>query len=143
MSELAAIDIWLYARLTGDATLTALLATTVSVYDTRAPQGAARPYVVYAVQDAEDKGGVGGVRILTRAECVVRAVGVADVTVKYGAVQAIADRIDALLHRAAIATNTGGTVLSCVREQPLKGLDNDGDGRVIPWVGGNYVIQAQ
>lgn len=36
----------LYGRLTGDATLVAMLATPTSVFDEKAPQGSPRPYIV-------------------------------------------------------------------------------------------------
>ena len=41
------VSIALYGRLAGDATLTALLATTTSIYSGRATQGSSYPYIVF------------------------------------------------------------------------------------------------
>lgn len=49
-----AVETALYSRLAGASALTALLATTTSIYNTVAPQGAAYPLVVFNLQAGGD-----------------------------------------------------------------------------------------
>lgn len=140
MSVLSAIDTWLYETLTGDGTLVDLLASATSVFVDRAVQGAARPYVTCEVQLGHDVMGVGTVRLMTRAEYMVRAV---TESTSFASADAIMERADYLLHGAAIENNADGTILSCVRDMPLRGIDDYPGGVEVRWAGGVYVIQCQ
>ncbi|AZF90299.1 MAG: hypothetical protein BPHS0_13 [Phage 5P_3] len=141
MSELTAIDKWLYDTLKADATLVALLASATAIYERGVlPQTATRPYVLYDLQTPSDVSAIGGYRIMTEVEATVRGVVEAE---NYSTARSIAARIDALLHRANAARNTYGLVLTCVRVAPLRGSERiEGGGRVV-WQGGVYRIQCQ
>jgi len=140
VSEITAIVHWVYSTLAGDETLTDLLATETSIYDTRAPQGASTPYITIEAQVTEDVNGVGGVRIMSRAEVMVRAV---TQSASFASANAIADQADTLLHGAVISTNADGTVLSCTRDRVVRGIDDIPGGGEARWAGGVYDIQSQ
>lgn len=135
MSETWTIDSWLYTKLTGDTTL---MTTLTGVFADVAPFGQAFPYGIIALQDAEDVMGVNGVRILTAATYQVRIV--TDAT-GFGGIKAAADRIDTLLHRAS-GSVTGGVIISCVREAPLRYTELY-QGKLYRHMGGLYRLQVQ
>jgi len=97
---------------------------------------------VYEFTTAEDRAGMAGARILVENDVTVIAVGAAAPRGQIGftALRAIAARIDALLHRASPATNTHGTVTSCVRQMPLEDSDGGPGDNLTPWAGGVYRI---
>mgnify|MGYP000907081231 CR=1 FL=1 len=115
MTEIAAVDTWLYTTLRASAELAATVGA--RIYDAQAPAGAAPPYVVFQLQAAgADTVVVGGIRIATNVLYAVRAVTCG---AGYAAASTIAGHIDAALHGRR-ATITAGVVLSCHRERPLK-----------------------
>ena len=120
-TELGLVDTWLTSTLTGHTGLTALVGS--RVYDALAPQGAVYPHVVFQLQAAgADTVVVGGIRLAANVLYAVRAVTAVLTTAQspgYASARAIAAQIDAALH-AKRATVTGGAVLSCHRERPLK-----------------------
>jgi hypothetical protein len=135
VSEVYRVDSWLYSVLHGDATLLGLV---TGVYADLAPLEAVFPFVVFTLQDGSDVGTVNGLRIWTRATYTVRVVTDQP---SYSLITAAADRIDVLLHRAS-AVVTGGAIISCVREEPLRYTETTG-GKVYRHLGGSYRIQAQ
>ena len=136
MSELAAIDRWLVAVLTGDSTLHGLVAD--RIFDGIAPQGTLAPYIICQTQAPHDVAGVGAVRIMVESVSIIKCL--AEGT-SYSTLHAIANRIDALLHKAS-GTNADGTVLGCVREMPFKMAETT-EGKEYRWLGGVYRIWAQ
>lgn len=137
---------WLYATLTGDATLTALLGAATAIYDRKAgvPQGAPTPHIVYELTMAEDVLGVAGEAIMVHSDATVLAVGADGPRgqLSYTALRAIAARIQTLLHRAAPTTNAHGTMSSCVREMPLEDSEPGPGENLTPYAGGVYRITS-
>lgn len=134
-NETWTIDRWLYSVLAGDSTLLALI---TGVYADLAPLGTAMPYLVYGLYDGDDVMTAAGVRIMTAALYQVRVVTDSE---SYGAIEPAVAQADALLHRAS-GTVTGGTVISCVREAPLRYTELH-QGKMYRHLGGLYRIQAQ
>lgn len=140
-NELAAVDLWLYETLSGDATLTAL--GVAGVHDTRIPQDASGYRIVFEAVPTDDVMGVGTSRIMTRAEYKVLASAPAAAEVSFATVNDMAAQIDTLLHGAAITTNDEGTVLTCRRLIPRKGVELTKGGEYQAFAGGIYEIQSQ
>ncbi len=136
MSELSAADRWLSTVLSGDVALRALVS---GVYDTKAPQGTARPYVLFSLHaPSADITVIGNIRIGNRPLYLVRAVCDGP---SWTPVRTIADRIDELLHGAS-GSNVDGIIYGCVREQPFKALETV-EGKDYCWLGGYYRLWAQ
>lgn len=133
--EVVTVDRWLYARLTGDATLMALV---TGVYSLPAPATAVLPFVLMQEQASSDIRGVGPARIGITGTWLVR--GVAETTAWTGTLETIANRIDYLL-QAASGTATGGVVWACVRERPFRLIENVQSGQY-RHAGGLYTIWA-
>lgn len=103
MNEVAAVNEWLYTRLNGDTTLAGLV---TGVYRDRAPDEAAFPFVVFALEYGRDHETLNAVRIWTEMNYAVKIVTDAR---SLATIAPAADRIDALLHRASGAA-TGITI---------------------------------
>lgn len=133
------LDASIYNKLTGDATLTGLLAAgTASVFNGMAPQGAAMPYVVFSA--ASDRDGY-----TLDAEATVDFIyGVKAVTSSPAgsptkkAAGTIAARIKTVLNDAPL-TITGRTWLSTRRESSID-YSEPANSNVYFHVGGNYRI---
>lgn len=142
-SETLGIDEWLVATLAGDATLTGLVAG--RVFTESVPLGTAFPCVVIRTISTDDQLGSGQNRIMTTDQRLVEGIAKAQ---DFGAVRAIADRIDALLHlkpapgSVIAGTWSGVTVLSSTRLRPSR-LSEEIDGRHYRRLGGIYQINAQ
>ncbi len=125
VNELTRAGQWLYETLTGDATIGALPSITVGeagVYADIAPPGAPWPFVIFQHQGSIDTTGMNaGTRVLVESLWTVKAVGQAE---GYAALAAVADAIDAVLQATSGAVDDG-TVLSCVREQPVQFTEAD------------------
>lgn len=135
--ETTTIRKWLETVLKADATLTGLVST--RIYAAPAPKDATFPMVVYQLQASEpDLTVVNGVRIWAGGVWLVR--GVAK-TESFATLTAIADRIDVLIHRQSGAV-TGGTVVSCVREEAFEMVETV-DSLQYRHLGGMYRIRAQ
>jgi hypothetical protein len=130
------VDAWLYATLTGDATLTALVAG--RVHRLRLPQDGAYPAVVFAHQGGSALLAGGGVRVWSDLVYLVKAVGQGGGA---AGLKAAADRIDALLH-AARGSVAGGVIVACVLEAEVA-YDEDRNGIVYQHLGAQYRIYAQ
>jgi hypothetical protein len=109
MTSIMTAERWLYSKLTGDSTLTGLVST--RIYNGTAPTSAAYPMVVYQALSGVDVNGVGAVFAMEDELFMVKAI---IRSTSWGTAETIANRINALLHKAAGAV-TGGTVISCVR----------------------------
>ncbi len=136
MIEILRIDQWLYATLSGDVTLMALVS---GVHNALAAQGAALPYVVFNFQGGGDVRGVGPTRIMTSALYQVKAVGSG---ASYAPLKSAVDRIDTLLQGAS-GSVTDGWIYSCVREQPIAYVETTAGGAQFRHLGGFYRIVAQ
>jgi hypothetical protein len=122
----------MYAKLTGGTALTALLASTTSVYRNQGPEGAARPFVVFS----QYAGGPININPSDLREVVyfVRA---------YAATAAAAGSIDAaastLLHNGTLSVS-GYTCVNVAREMDFELVENPSDGEQSFMVGGTYRI---
>jgi len=113
----------IYAKLNGDATLTALLSAATAIYEAKAPQSAAFPLVIFDLYapgaDAYTYSG----RAYEDDLWIVRGV---DKSGSSDTVDDIAARIDALLTDGAL-TISGRTQLYLRRERKVKYTEPDGD----------------
>jgi len=141
MIETFRAEQWLYSLLTGD-TGPGGVNTFVGgrIYAYVAPSGASFPFVVYSYQGGHDVQGIGPARIMASGVYQVKVVGKA-ATVAFGAIKAIADRIDTLLQGAS-GTVVDGRVLSCVREQGISYVEISGSD-VYSHLGGLYRLLVQ
>ena len=139
MQETARAEKWLYSVLSGD-TGAGGVNTLVGgrIYAYLAPERSAYPLVIFSHQGDYDVMGVGTARILASTLYQVKAVGKAS-AVSMMSLQAIADRIDALLQGAS-GTVTGGEIVSCVREQQISYVEY-AESAVYGHLGGLYRIQ--
>ena len=133
--EPLSVDRWLYAKLTGDTTLMALI---TGVYTLPAPASAVLPFVLIQEQASSDIRGVGPARIGITGTWLVR--GVAQTVSWAGNLETIANRIDVLL-QAASGTVSGGVVWACVRERPFRLIETVQSG-TFRHQGGQYRIWA-
>lgn len=129
---------WLYATLSGDATLQGYAPG--GVWRAEAPPSTATPYVIIAHQPSSggDKIVFGGARAYSDMLFQVFAAGPAKST------QAIANaaaRIDSLITTTQIAV-TGGTIMASFRAQPVE-EDPLIDGELWSNLGGVYQIMAK
>lgn len=102
---------WLYTTLSGDATITT--DAPGGVWPNEAPPSVSTPYVVIGHQGGHDVMGVNSARLMV--DDLYRVSVSAPVTATV-TVQAVADRIDALLQRKS-GTQGGVSVMHCRREQ--------------------------
>ena len=142
-SETLGIDEWLQATLTGDATITGLVAA--RVFAEYAPQGTVFPCIVYRPIDTEDIVAANATRIMVTELRLIEAICEGQ---SYTPVKAIAERIDVLLHRKPDAGSeisgawSGVTILSSDRQR-ISRLAETEDGRHYRRLGGIYRISAQ
>lgn len=136
MIETARAYEWLYDVLSTDTSLTELVST--RIYRHVVPAGVQRPAVVFTMQGGHDVLGVGATRIMVHVVAVVKAVGLHR---DYASLVAIADLIDAALHRA-VGQVDDARVLACVREVPLDYIEAS-DGEVYAHIGGQYRLLIQ
>lgn len=136
MSELNAIDRYIFGALTADPTLAGVVGQ--RVYVDIATPAAAMPYIIFQMQASVDLMPVGPGRIW--ADCLYLVRGVTEATSYGGALKTIADRIDAVLHATAGA-NVDGTVWACVRDRPYR-LPEVADGRNYRHAGAIFRIYA-
>ena len=127
---------WIQSTLSADATLAALVGS--RIYSEQAPQERVMPFVVFNLQGGTDLRAVGTVRVYNNSLYQVKGVTQGR---DYATGKSIADRIDVLLHGAA-GNTSDGSILGCVREQPLVFAENDG-GVEYRHVGGLYRLYVQ
>lgn len=115
-----AVETALYARLSGTAALTALLASATAIYNGVAPQNADFPYVVFSQQSAVDDNKsphrARQLLYLVKAVVVDRQGSTSYSMQDAGAVD---DQIDAALH-GEVLTVTGWTNYSLWRETDVR-----------------------
>lgn len=136
MNELAICEQWLTSKLTGDSTIGGIVGT--RVYGEVAPEKTAFPYVLFTQQSTSDVMTNGAQRIMNNAVFAVRGVAPKE---NYATLRTLADRIDAVLHKASGQVATG-TVVACVRERPFS-LDETEKGVQYRHFGGVYRIYSQ
>lgn len=136
MIEVLRVDQWLYATLTGDATLAAAVST--RCYSDVAPQGAAFPLLLFTMMDGTDVMGVGTARIMVNAIYQVKVIGQGP---SYSPLKPIADRIDAVL-QGKTGSVVDGVILACTREQPIRYMEIAGETQY-RHLGGLYRVFVQ
>ncbi|MEN6583055.1 MAG: DUF3168 domain-containing protein [Armatimonadota bacterium] len=134
MSELLTIDQFIFTTLRDDAAIAAAVAA--RIYAEISPSGTTYPCITFARLSGGDVNGIGPVRIATKAVYLIQAIGESG----YAAIDSIVNRIDTLLH-GTHKELTGGTIVSCLREQPFSQVDTD-EGRVFYRRGGIYRIMV-
>lgn len=126
----------IYARLTGDAALTALLRTPTSVFDSVAPAGSRRPYVIVAKLAGTPDYTFRGHH--DEDVYLVKAVDQGGSSVK---AEAINDECVRLLHNHRLVID-GAETLDLVRESDVDYAEDD-KGEVIWHIGSRYRLRAQ
>ncbi len=140
MQETFRAEQWLYTLLTTDSGaggVNTLVGGRIYAYV--APSGAAFPLVVYSHQGSHDVRGVGPTRIMASMVYQVKVIGKSSAA-GFGAIKAVADRLDTLLQGAS-GSVVDGRVLSCVREQGISYVENSGSD-VYSHLGGLYRLQV-
>lgn len=138
MNETIIADTWLYSVLSSDAATAAIVGT--RIYGDIADQDAAYPYIVYQMQSpGNDVSVIGMHRIFATPLYLVRVIeatnGYSDNAI------VVANRIDALLHRASGAVS-GGYNIATNRERPFR-LTEIANGRQVRHLGGLYRLRIQ
>lgn len=123
----------MFTKLNGDSTLTALLATTTSIYHRRAPNSAAFPFVVYAKQAGTPINFFAGAPIANQV-WMVKAV---DRSTSASKAEDIDKRLNQLFTDPAM-TLTDGTLLYMRRESDIDYEEGGDPDVVIHHVGGLY-----
>jgi hypothetical protein len=123
-----------------DRWLTEVLASAAAggVYADVAPEGVTEPFITFSLQDAGDVYVVGRVRLLVDATYLIKAVMAGE---SYVGLEDAADAIDAALHNAA-AARTGGRIVWCTRERPVRYSETTG-GTTYKHLGALYRVQAR
>ena len=104
---------YIYATLSGDATLMALIS---AVYSTVAPEGALYPFVVFASVGGKDIQEIGPNRTMSQQLYAIKAVSNVP---SIAALDTIMARVDALLQGHGPVTLPGGYTLGVRREQTM------------------------
>jgi hypothetical protein len=104
----------LYTRLTGDATLTALLATPTSAYHKVAPQTAVAPFIVFAKQSGTPNRQFGGAHVQQEL-WLIKGISLG---ASASPAESIAARADTVLTFAPLAI-TGRALLAIYRESDI------------------------
>jgi hypothetical protein len=127
---------WLYATLSTDTALAALVSDRIS--GTLSPELLVMPYVTFLMQSSRDVSAVGGIRISTDNLYIVKAVAQ---TSTWDDLTPIASRIDYLIHRPGSVMIEGGGSLTCTRERVHQLAEVD-EGLQYRQLGGVYRIRA-
>ena len=136
LSEPPRVYEWLYGTLSAGTALASLVST--RIYRSRAPAGATFPYIVFRSQGGEDRLGVGGYRVFSDGEYVVRVTGL---SANYAAVRNAADEMNTLIDGQRGAAS-GVTIGACYRVQPFELEESDEAGVDYAHIGGIYRIIA-
>lgn len=145
-NEAFAGDTWLYSKFTGDAVLRARIGARVFVdfapeTDTDLARAVEYPLIVFGLQSARESVGMGGERLLVEPLYRILAIGKG---AGYGAIQDIADRMDALLQPSPPVVETvsvGGSsylVYGCYRERLIQYAEAQAGGIRYNYLGGLY-----
>lgn len=136
--EITRTQEWLYDTLTADTALTAVVGD--RVYSEAAPLGSEFPLVVFGLEYPEDVLTHNGSRIMVTSWWRVR--GIVPAESFSDALQTIADRIDAILHRSDGGTADGAVIFTSVRMEPYMRLEVD-EGKQYRSLGGVYKTHTQ
>lgn len=128
------IDSWLYSKLSTDSALSELVGD--RLIGTLAGGNVVTPYVVWFLSSARDISTVPTIRVQVDALYTVKAVGEGS---SWDEVQAVASRVDALLHGANDTTATGS--VACVRESIVQYAEVD-SGTQYRHLGGIFRVRA-
>ena len=133
---------WIYSTLQPDATIQSGLGAADQLYNSDVPDDqSAWPIILYTLYVSDDLMGVGPARIKSTLQYVIRAVGR---DVPFTALDALASRVDFLLHGASGTASSGGTVLSCIRLRTFSLTETTSDPSVrYRHLGGIYQIEVQ
>jgi hypothetical protein len=131
-----AINTAIYSTLTGDNTLTALLATNTSVYHVQAPRGATLPYIVFNMQAGTEVNETAH----TVNDMLYQVRGFTDVSMKNA--KAIDARIYTLLHKTAISI-TGYKLLKINRVTVLEFIEDEPNTQPVYSAGGIYRLRIE
>ena len=114
MTAVLDAEAWLYSTLSNDSVLAGLLGlpTTGGIYSTQAPEGASYPLVVYQLTQSTDANAPGFVRVLTE---MVYAIHCADRVNSLANLDAIASRVDVLVHGQTVSLPGGALQLGSTR----------------------------
>lgn len=130
------IETWLWDTLSADATLMGLVDNSLS--GTLSSEALTVPYVTFLMQSSRDVVGNAGQRISTDNLYVVKGVTQSG---SWDDGEAIAERIDALLHRPSAVMTSGSGSLTCIREQIVQYPEVQ-DGIQYRHLGGIFRIRA-
>lgn len=133
------MDRYVYERLTGDPTVMAHLGGEPKVYADVAPLGTTAPWVIYSLTSASDVMGVGQARYWSRLQVLIRCTHVGE---SFAPVDALYQRVDALLHGSAGTVTGMGQVLSVIRQEPVR-FTEQADGQQYRHLGGTYEFLVQ
>lgn len=126
----------LYARLSGDATLTGLGCT--GIYYALAPQSASMPYVTVTLGDGTDSR-VFGARATVQERWVIQAW---DSGNSHKRATQMMERVDALLDEYDLVV-AGGTAMCCRRIGALPDLVQDDNGVLYRQAGARYELEVR
>jgi len=130
------VEPWLWATLTEDEVLSALVAGHFSA--TLSPDPLPDPYLTFLMQSTRDVVGMSGDTISTDNLYIVKAVARSS---SWDEVEAIFSRAHALIHRPNAVMQSGSGSLTCVREQIVQYPEIDA-GVQYRHLGGIYRIRA-
>jgi len=141
--ELTRADDWLYSTLSGDAQLATAIGAGGSnnIWNALVPQGiqTANPSYTFIIFHNQSNGAehttINGTTEFVEVVYLVQAFKEVH---DFGPLAPVAARIHALLHK-----QSGGTVLSCVRERSYKQLERTEAGKIVAHLGGFYRIFVQ
>ncbi len=137
-NAIVAAERWLYATLTGDATLAGIVGN--RVYGHVVPGGATVPYVFYSFQGApDDTTTINAETIWSELVYAVRMVSKVE---SFTTVEAGAAAIHGAIHRER-GSNISGDILACVQERPFAMIELDRDGFELRHLGGLYRLYVQ
>jgi hypothetical protein len=137
MDELARAEAWLYATLSADTALAALVGT--RIFAESAPDKTVFPFVTFNWMAGHDVNIIEQFRILTHALYLVKGI---DEGRSITTLKSIADRIDAVLHGKEQIVIGDATLLMCNREQPFSMAETT-DGKEYRHRGGQYRLLMQ
>ena len=123
----------IYSKLSGDSTLTSMLATTTSIYSIRAPEDAVYPYIVYSLF-------YGGVLNINPSDLREPSYFIRAYATTAKVAGNIQTQIATLLHKGTI-TVTGYTLIASELTEELEGDEITDAGRSIYMRGGVYRFQ--
>lgn len=141
VSAQSVIEQWIYAQLSGDATLVSLVGGRFYSTEVSQDDDTAFPCVLFSYYTGRDLMVQNASRVWT--ECVYK-VTVIGLDQPFSALEAIHQRVDNLLHRKGSQTVSGaGLIVHSYRETPYQITEDAPGGKKYRHMGGLYTIAAQ